>query len=265
MEFLEQHRRECINKPINILLSNLYSEYEQSIEKIAEEFVASRSEYVIQKLKSRSVLSDSQAKDKLIVEIKDSLKLDGLFEHLSKALQTINQEGRVLLKEEKWDALRSNLTAAFALLKNKKELEKDDEANLGLMQQLKITTDSMLAMDEIGTAMHNSENFSEALAIRYLIVVFDPIVALNWTKLGIAHQKMENYRQALKCFCSSMLYDPTDISTRLLAAECYLHLNQIDDAQLEFQAAQELNEQEEDGEQWSEYLQNLKGAIVEKR
>ncbi len=254
MDFIKHKRLIDRDLPLNVLLSTGNSTYEESLDKIVKEFMSLESEYIYERISRYSkLMSNHLAKIKIAQELKESLKLNGIFEQLSKAITCIIEYGEKSLKMEDWEALKNNL---FSQSKNFKQSSKAT-----LREELEITDESMQALDEIANDLFEKEKNSEVLAIRFLIAVLDPKKALNWTKLGIAHQINENYKEALRSYCCSMLFDPTDISTRFFAAECYLFCNQIDDAKLELEAAYELISQIQDNKEWKERLSSLELAI----
>jgi tetratricopeptide (TPR) repeat protein len=202
--------------------------------------------------------SHEQKKQKMKVEIEESLKLPELAKQVETAVKILTSEGAKYLSKEANQLLLSELNTASELIPN---VNAEIISEMSLQAFAKISDDSMQAIAEIGNAKFSEGSYSDSLALFSLLSLLNPGYSEFWVRLGIAAYHCGNYDLALCAYLAAEGLDPHSMNIRLFVAECYLMLSQMDKAREELAAAKAIKDSSPQEQVWLDLLKEIEGKI----
>lgn len=102
-----------------------------------------------------------------------------------------------------------------------------------------LTETQLEAVYGLGSILYEQKKFEQAEQVFAWLVREKPISARFLKALGAARQMMERYESALDAYGLAAVIDLDDPTPSLHAAECLLHLNEVDRARQALDAASE--------------------------
>lgn len=203
------------------------------------------------------LLSPKARKDKLKLEMKEAAKLPNLAKQIEMAIELLLSEGANNLSKEKFQQVESDFSNLSTHL-SRVQLESVDEQNLQSLAN--ISDDTMQSIAEMAIAKYAEERYTDCLALFSLLSILYPSSPEYWFRLGIAAQKCEDYTLACLAYAAATELDGNFIGARLLAVECYLRRNLLNEAKEELLAAKEIAARSEVDPMWLELLSTMETA-----
>ena len=78
----------------------------------------------------------------------------------------------------------------------------------------------------------------------------DPYIADFWIALGLSLQQNDQYTDALNAYAAAILTGNPNPAPRLYSAECYVAIDHLEDAKIEFKEAMNIIDQQKSRKQW---------------
>ncbi len=126
-----------------------------------------------------------------------------------------------------------------------------------LYSLLHITESCMESILKVGTAKYNDKDFETSMAIFALLSSLDNENGQYWYRHGIAAVQMGKLGLALQAFAFTLYFNTEVLGARLFSADCYLKMNQIDDAKAEIQEAKSIVEKISPEQIWIDLLSDI--------
>lgn len=184
----------------------------------------------------KNLLSPTQRREKVKMEMKTAAKMQELLNHLNAAIKLILSKESTNLPSEMSDKLIADFTAALAKIKNTNPNEPD--ANLYTI--IEISKESLEAIAVVAINKFSQGLYSDCLSLFTLLSVLIPGYAEYWFRLGIAAHKLNNIELAQKAYETASQLDSKLIGAKLFNAECYLQRHLAPEAEAELTAAKEI-------------------------
>lgn len=179
--------------------------------------------------------------------------------------------------------LEISLKPAIDFLTNKKECQYDfsqEEYDLLLLQFSKIsfylkkidftqihreslysllhlTESTMQAIFRVAIAKYNEEEFETSFNLFSLLATLDQENEDYWYRLGIAAIQIGKLELALQSLAFTLYLNQKMLGARLFSAECYLRLDQLNDAKAELEEAKKIVEDIPQEQIWLDLLVNI--------
>lgn len=237
------------------VLSVQDSEYEQILEKLADQYVENNfDEHAPGAEFFPPGIQKKRAKD----AFKQDIRLEELGNHLKEAVSLLFTEGKEHLEEQEWQSLQSNLISAKKAFL---ELSLGDEMPKILYPRLGLNARNVSAIDAIARKLYLRKDYAKAVSLNVLLTLLNGLDSNYWNNLGICFQEAENYEKAILAYEFSKELNPKNVGAFLFSAECYLRLNNLEKAKEQLNQAEELISQLAVKDQWIELVSSLKLAI----
>lgn len=101
---------------------------------------------------------------------------------------------------------------------------------------------------EVGLRLYNQHRLEEAEVVFRLIAMLNTLKENVWISLGLCQKQLSSYVLAIFSFAMAIVMNPENVLSYIHSAECYLELNERNEAKECLISAQEMLEQEK-GEQ----------------
>lgn len=204
------------------------------------------------------LLSSEQIRNKMKFEISEAFKLTEFSQQIELAMKILFSESVEYLSKETHSRLLSELEAAEEHLAEI-NLEKATQGNLQTIAE--ISDDTMQSIADIGIAKFAEERYFDCLALFSLLSILDPSYSEYWLRQGVAAQKCEKFELAARSYAAASELDPELITSRLLAVQCYIKCDQLEQAKAEFNAAKRISEGKELDPEVRDLLKSTAGLL----
>lgn len=223
--------------------------YEQAISEQIEKFLSVYSD--LEEGLSSKLVSKEMRRARLSQELKQELKFEELGQHLNRAVEILLDEGRKYFPEG-YDQMERDFENGYQKLL---ELDLNQKINTSDLQDLlQFSPATLSSIVNCAKEKFKEEQYENCLSIFILLTTLDEMNPEYWFRVGIAAQYCENVTLALKVFGVAKYLDPEMIGPRVLSADCYLQLDQRDNAQKEYIEAKKIIEETDVELFWQEYF-----------
>lgn len=113
-------------------------------------------------------------------------------------------------------AINESLSEITAFLENPPS-EKDRAS-------LQFSSDSLSALYGMAYELYRNGKYEEAKDVFRFLTLANSFERKHWLGLAACCQIMKNYEEAITCYSTAAIQDPSDPYTHLHAAECFFHL-----------------------------------------
>lgn len=190
---------------------------------------------------------------KMQSELKDSLQFSELNQHFETLLNVVVLEGKYYLEQRIYDKVVENFKAALKILEII-QIESLQQESLGDL--LKISLETRDALFKIAIAKFQEKQFLISFSFFVMLAVFQPEHFDYWYRSGVLAQYCQNYEYALKAYALAFSLNDSLIEARIFSIECYLELNQKQDALAEYQEIERILS-EENKDSWKIILEGI--------
>lgn len=156
------------------------------------------------------------------------LELTPFKERIQKAAETIQNEMITAMEPEEYEPLIAQLSAAAETLTENPEKQG---------QELGISQKSLDLLFIYGENKLKEGAFTEAAALFTLLTVLDRSWFRHWFFLGVAHQELKEFDEAIKAYKMANEIAEEDPLAHLFSAECYIALSDVQNGQLHLDKA----------------------------
>jgi tetratricopeptide (TPR) repeat protein len=171
-------------------------------------------------------------------EIRETIDCTPLSQQVTTAVTLLRDEGQIYLKKEDYEALMLDIrNLGFKM----DSLDLDHLDAKQLKSAFTISAANLAALQQIGITKFSEKYFLESLAIFTFLTVLEPEQANYWYRLGLVAQKCEQYELALRAHAVVSELAPDFIGTRIFASQCYIEIQQLDQALIELNAAKNIS------------------------
>lgn len=116
-------------------------------------------------------------------------------------------------------------------LPSKSQSKKADSFTFSsLASHLGISNETMRVIYEIGNEFYTHKKYQEALSIFQVLNHLDYSSHVIWVSLGICFQQIKDYYHAIYAYTMASLTKPSDLQPYLYSCECFLALNNHEQA-----------------------------------
>jgi tetratricopeptide (TPR) repeat protein len=231
-------------------------EYEIALEGLSEEYVKDEIEkYVV----TSKLLTREQAKNHLKRKFKEAVKMDEQQNLLKQAVRCILQDGKMYLNEEDWALLEKEMDQVSEKMAN---FNYKEEAPEILFPFLGMTQKGLDAIDRISRKKYEEENFAIAMALNVLLTTFNTPEFIYWFHLGISCQDCGFFDKAIKAYSICQLIDFAHIASWLFCAECYLNMQNKQEAKIKLDEGLKIAETLDDTSKWNDQINYLKRCLA---
>lgn len=184
-----------------------------------------------------------QKKEELIQKIDaEILKRENRMDRAGKLLKEKLESLSSLEKEKIEKELGHSLEIIVSMLKpSPKEKENASLKEEDTFQSiLGLSDDTLLWIYTLGYQLSLEHKYEEALSIFQMLTTLNPLVSDYFIAQGLSERSLQYNTEALYSFAMASIMNPLSPVARYNSSEIYLELHQLDDAQLELDALEEL-------------------------
>jgi tetratricopeptide (TPR) repeat protein len=200
------------------------------------------------------LLSKEARRIKIKQEIEESLKMREYSNTITSAVNILKTKGAKYLEAEVFQKLLEDLNKLGERISGLNLKSLDDET---LDQVLTISPSSMDAILVVAILKFNEGLLPDSISVFTLLCTLDASEPDYWYRLGLVAQKNEQYDLSLNALAIATLLAPEFIGTRIYSAQCYIILQQYDDARAELEEAKKLINSINVEEEWSLRVQDI--------
>lgn len=186
-------------------------------------------------------------------ELREAFKNSQLDPFIETAVPTLIDEGKQYLESAVYQEMVADITDATERLDQLDLEETPDDLNA----ILNFSAETIAAIFKIALAKFEEERYFTSLALFVLLTLLQLEDYDYWYRTGIIAQLCQNYNLAIQAYRNATACYPKSIGARLFAAECYLALNQQQEAVLEYEEAKKISEIMALEENWREILNSI--------
>jgi tetratricopeptide (TPR) repeat protein len=114
-----------------------------------------------------------------------------------------------------------------------------------LAAQVGISQSSIVTFYGIGTKLFNEKKYNDAISVFYLLSVLNPYTYEIWLSLGMSAHKIEEWGTAIHAYSMAAIFKPEQALPHLYAAECFVAIQDWEDAQVSLHSFENLMTREE--------------------
>lgn len=96
------------------------------------------------------------------------------------------------------------------------------------------------ALYAFGYGFYQNGKFDKSIHFFRFLTLIDMHTRKHWMGLGASYQMDKQYERALQCFGYAAILNPNDLYAHFYAAECFLSLNQKEEANKALNSAEKL-------------------------
>lgn len=226
----------------------LYKDMDKQIETYIDH-MQFEEDYII-----NGLLSSRSKREKLKFEMKEAAKLSKLSAQMEAALAFLASDASQYLSSEAFQRLKSDFTEASSKLS---DLKIENFMDSDLQNLAAISNETMQSIAEIAIAKFSEEKFADCLSLFVLLSNLNPNNPDYWLRQGIAAQKCNDLELASNSYDAAAELEPDSIGPVLLAAECYIKRNLLDEAKTKLKAAKEIAAKNEVDTSWLDLIPTL--------
>lgn len=237
----------------------MVNDWETAVQLEAEEYAAAHIDE--EKLKNK-LFSDKAIRMRLIDEYKEACAMKELNGHIANAVAIIQRDGRQDLDIESWEALEQEMVQAAGRVAS---IDFDPET-MTFQEYLGMTDRAFGYIEALATKKYENKELAECVSLYAFLSAMKGTSPTYWCRLGIALQECEDVEKAVHAFDTALEFDPANIGAWLFSSECYLDLDNQNEAAKRVEEARRLieeqhveNQQTED--KWLELLNVLQNKI----
>ncbi len=208
------------------------------------------------------LLSPQMRRKKMEEELRQSIKSSELNNHIDPAIKIMVNEGKQYLESEEYEEMIVNFNKASELLS---QLDLSEPITEEFDTILSISTETINSIFKVATAKFGEEQYSASLDLFVFLTVLHFDNFDYWYRSGISAQLCENYTLALQAYGNAVSLNPEHIGARLFATECFLKLDQHQEAESEYEVAEKISEAIPLDDQWREIFEYVGSLIKEKK
>lgn len=199
---------------------------------------------------------------KLEKELQEALDLSELDRQMDKALKLLFGEGEKYLAAPAFQELIDHFSKAKSRLA---ALNLDVVKEEKLYVILGLSEGDLASIYTMGIAKFNEGLLHDSFALFSLLSALDEQQPDYWFRLGAIAQNLDDYEFALRAYAAAIYFAPDHLAARLLSAECYVKIGQIDDAKAEYEEAKRIEPSSKTELPWQEQMKNIEFLITNAR
>lgn len=248
MKANQEHTDDKTHMPVDL---------ERDIEALAEELA---NEEVQKKPPGNELMSLQAYKSKLKEEIKETLQMREVGESLSMGIFMIMQQGKNYLDLAAFTQVIDEFESAFDHL-----MKMDSTAGIDktFKELAAISDDTVGYIEKMAIQKHKEKDFISSMRLFVLLTVLIPNNFMYWIRLGINHQEVRNFNDALKAYSRAFHLNAINIPNHVFMAECYLEMGDKINALQECELLKVLIETQEVESRWKEHFSVLNRIVNE--
>ncbi len=219
------------------------------IEKIAEDIVNSE---VSDFYNPNSMFNMQQQKEKCKLEVQSALEMKNTTDRIKKAIEFVCSS-EIFSPEEK-KRIKSDIEQMASVIS-----EIEDESIL--QDCYNISDFDMALWYRAALDCYKKHSYEESVNIFTLLIMLNSSVESYWLGLGGAEQMLRHYQLAICAYETALQITPHNGLTHLLIAQCFLLLNDKNNAQVQWKAAKESIAENGSQPYWNELMEDLESKL----
>lgn len=213
------------------------------------------SESLLKNFPSNPHIPEHLANAKVKEDIKTSIQMPELNDHIGAALTLLNNdECTRYISLDDFNEMKKQFKKSTYYLSNFKFSK---SLNINYAEILHIKEKTLDDILKIAVHMFNEKRVGDCMSLLVLLTVLKPEDFDYWFRLGIAAHQLENYPLAIKAFTSSLHLNPEYLGAVIFLTSSYLKNNQNDLAKVEFGNAKNLMQKKPTDSEWKELFQEM--------
>lgn len=216
-------------------------------------------EYVDMKMKeedpmNNQLLPRAVRREKLFEEVRKTLDFSELEKNVTTALKIFKDEGQRYLSETEYAALLQEIKQMGFRLKSLDVKNLDEER---LKSVYDFSPECLNSILKIGVAKFNEGLLPECQSVLTFLTTIKADEPEYEYRLGLVAQKSGQYDIAVRAYEAATNLDPQLIEAHIFAAQCYLNIQQRDNAIKELDKAKNILKSTKVEQDWQEQISNI--------
>lgn len=204
-------------------------------------------------------LSEEALRQKMEKEARESTDLSEFGGYVDAAVKIFRNEGLEYLGV---DASQSILSALEEISNRLHAIDPEHINETTLSEALSCSDEVNSSIFKIGIEKYSQGLINDAIAIFTFLTLVASDEPDYWYRLGILLQQEGEFERALRVYKIASNIDPELIGPCLFAAECYLNLGEMEQAEESFALAKNIKETQEIQEEWQDLFAALEDLFA---
>lgn len=201
-------------------------------------------------------------REKMAVELRESLVQDDLCRSIEAAVQLLLKQGNRYLEAAAFEEIKASFAHAGEILDR---LNLDKPITEDFDKILEISEATIGDIFKIALAKFQEAEFDTSLALFILLTVLRSRDFDFWYRTAIAAQECKKFDFALKAYSIAMELNKAAVEPCLFSTECLLQMGEVAAAEATWQRAKEMIENLEDKEEKEALLESLQILIADQK